>query len=80
MIINFIKLYKKEKGDYKILSYELQRAESNLIFNKIIREVTTLYPEIKLATVHDSIIIPKKYKNIVEIIFKNKLFEEFNIL
>jgi hypothetical protein len=79
-IHHFIKLYKKEKGDYKILSYELQRAESNLIFNKIIREVTTLYPEIKLATVHDSIIIPKKYKNIVEIIFKNKLFEEFNIL
>jgi hypothetical protein len=76
----FIKLYKKEKGDYKILSYELQRAESNLIFNKIIRDIMIFYPEVKLVTVHDSIIIPKKYKEPIETIFKTKLFEEFNIL
>jgi hypothetical protein len=79
-IHHFIKLYKKEKGDYKILSYELQRAESNLIFNKIIREVMNSYPNIKLVTVHDSIIVPKKFKESIESIFKTKLFEEFNIL
>lgn len=79
-IHHFIKLYKKEKGDYKILSYELQRAESNLIFNKIIKEVINIYPDIKIVTVHDSIIISKKWRNSVESIFKTKLFEEFNIL
>ena len=38
------------------------------------------YPEIKLVTVHDSIIIPRKYKDPVESIFNTKLFEEFNII
>ena len=78
-IHNFIKLYKKEKGDYKILAYELQRLESNLIFNKIIRDVKKYYPDIKIITVHDSIIIPRKMKNEVESIFKTKLFEEFHL-
>ena len=76
----FIKLYKREHKDYKILAYELQRAESNLIFNKIIKEIMIFYPEIKLVTVHDSIIIPRKYKDPVESIFNTKLFEEFNII
>lgn len=79
-IHHFIKLYKREHKDYKILAYELQRAESNLIFNKIIREIMIFYPEIKLVTVHDSIIIPRKYKDPVDSIFKAKLFEEFNII
>ena len=76
----FIKLYKREHKDYKILAYELQRSESNLIFNKIIKEIMIFYPEIKLVTVHDSIIIPRKYKDPVESIFNAKLFEEFNII
>ena len=76
----FIKLYKREHKDYKILAYELQKAESNLIFNKIIKEIMIFYPEIKLVTVHDSIIIPRKYKDPVESIFNSKLFEEFNII
>lgn len=76
----FIKLYKREHKDYKILAYELQRAESNLIFNKIIKEIMIFYPEIKMVTVHDSIIIPIKYKDPVESIFNSKLFEEFNII
>ena len=38
------------------------------------------YPNIKLVTVHDSIIVPKKFKESIESIFKTKLFEEFNIL
>ena len=78
-IHNFIRLYKKEKGDYKVLAYELQKAESNLIFNKIIREVKNYYPDIKIVTVHDSIIIPRNRKNEVEAIFKTKLYEEFNL-
>ena len=79
-IHHFIKLYKREHKDYKILAYELQRAESNLIFNKIIRDIMIFHPEIKLVTVHDSIIIPRKYKDPVDSIFKAKLFEEFNII
>ena len=79
-IHNFIKLYKREHKDYRILAYELQRAESNLIFNKIIREIITFHPYIKIITIHDSIVIPQKYKDIIYPIFKSKLFEEFNII
>ncbi len=79
-IHNFIKLYKKENGDYKILAYELQKAESSLIYNKIIRQVMNLYPEVRLVTVHDSIIIQKKYKDSIWAIFQTKLFEEFELI
>ena len=78
-IHNFIKLYKKEKGDYRILAYELQKAESNLIFNGIVKEIMYTNPEIKVITVHDSIIVSKKNREIVNAIFKNKLYKEFNI-
>jgi hypothetical protein len=79
-IHNFIKLYKKEHGDYRILAYDLQKAESNLIFNQIIRQIITLYPEIKVVTVHDSIIMQKKYRDCVWAIFQTKLLEEFRII
>lgn len=75
----FIKLYKKERGDYKILAYELQKAESNLIYNKIIREVMDIYPEIKLVTVHDSIIMSKKWRPHVENIFNKHIIREFDL-
>ena len=71
-IHNFIKLYKKENNNnYKVLAYALQKAESNLIFNKIIKKVKLKYPHIKIVSIHDSIIIPKKYHNEVNEIFKN---------
>jgi len=79
-IHNFIKLYKKENGDYKVLAYELQKSESNLIFNKIIRQIMTLYPEINLVTVHDSIIVQRSYKDSVWAIFQTKLYEEFGLI
>lgn len=79
-IYNYIKLYKKENDDYRILAHELQKAESNLIFNKVIRHIMILYPEIKLITIHDSIAFPKKYKSIIEPIFIQKIEEEFSAL
>lgn len=75
----FIKLYKKERGDYKILAYELQKSESNLIYNKIIREVMDIYPEVKLVTVHDSIIMSKKWRPHVENIFNKHIIREFDL-
>ena len=79
-IHHFIKLYKKDHGDYKVLAYDLQRAESNLIFNKIIRTIMNYNPNIKVVTVHDSIIVARKYKDEVLSIFKTKLYEEFDLI
>lgn len=76
-IHNFIKIYKKENGDYKSLSYDLQRAESNFIFNIVVREIMLLYPNISIVTVHDSIVFPIKYKSEITSIFNKKMEEEF---
>ena len=78
-IHNFIKLYKKENGNYKTMAYDLQKAESNLIFNKIIKSIMIKYPYVKIITVHDSIIVAKKYRDIVNEIFESELKNEFNI-
>ena len=78
-IHRFIKTYKKENGDYRILAYDLQKAESNLIFNTIIKKIIKFYPEIKLITIHDSIVIPRKYRDEVNQIFEIELKKEFNI-
>ena len=78
-IHQFIKNYKKEHGDYRILAYDLQKAESNLVFNTVIKKVIQFYPEIKLITIHDSIVIPRKYKEEVNQIFEIELKKEFNI-
>jgi hypothetical protein len=79
-IHNFIRLYKKDRGDYRILAYELQKAESSLIFNKIVKEIKYSCPGMKIVTVHDSIIVPKSRKDEAEAIFKIKLLEEFRLL
>jgi hypothetical protein len=77
-IHRFIQLYKKENGDYKVLAYKLQKMESDLIFNKIIRKIMSTNPDIKVITVHDSIVIPKKYKDEVNAIFQTEILKEFN--
>ncbi len=79
-IHQFIKYYKKEKGDYRILAHDLQNLESNLIFNKIVKELMYIYPEIRIITVHDSIICNLKYRKIVENVFNTNLKKEFKII
>lgn len=76
-IHNFIKIYKRENSDYKILSHTLQRAESNLIFNKIISRLANSYSDIRIITVHDSLIIQKKYKKTVQEIFDEEISKHF---
>lgn len=79
-IHHFIKLYKKDMGDYRSLSYDLQRAESRLIYNKIIKEIMATYPEIKMITVHDSIVFPQSYREQVTKIFNDSINKEFGIV
>ena len=78
-VYDFIVNFKKTKGDYRSLSHALQLAESNLIFNKIVKSIMNYNPEIKLVTVHDSIICAKKYSKIVELIFEEKLKQHFDM-
>jgi hypothetical protein len=79
-IHKFIKFYKKECGSYKVLAHDLQKAESNLIFNNIIKKINLIYPDIKLITIHDSIIYQKKWHNEVKQIFDAELNREFLLI
>lgn len=72
-IYDFIKNYKNENNSYKSLSHKLQRIESEFIFDNVIREIMDKYPEIRMITIHDSIMVPYKYKEKVEIIFNKNL-------
>ena len=64
-IHNFIKLYKRENSDYRSLSHHLQRMESDLIFNKIIKRLMISNPDLKILTIHDSMIVSEDNKEIV---------------
>lgn len=79
-IHHFIKLYKKDYNDYKILSHTLQRMESELVFKSVIKTIMLIDPQIKIITIHDSIIVPKKYKDIVQSVFNSKMEENFEII
>lgn len=70
-IYSFIKMYKYSKNNYKSLSHILQLVESDLIFNKIVKDIVTIDKNIPLITIHDSIIFPESYKEIIEPIFNS---------
>ena len=77
-IYNFITLYKKEHNDYRVLAYKLQKMESNLIFSKIIKTILIINPDIKIVTIHDSIICQYRYRELVSSVFDMMVQEEFN--
>lgn len=72
-IYEYIKEFKDLSSDYKSLSHQLQKIESDFIFNKCVTDIKKKFPYIKLFTVHDSIIFPIKYKEEVQIVFNNYL-------
>jgi len=79
-VYEYILEFKEIKQNYKELSHELQKMESDFLFNIVVKEIYETYPDIILFTVHDSIIFPKSYQDKVEEIFNkhyNKLINIF---
>ncbi len=72
-IHNFIKRYKKDYSDYRIISHHLQKMESNLIFNNVISRIMDINPDIKIITIHDSIIVQKKWKDLISDILSQEM-------
>jgi len=79
-IYNFIVDYKSDYGDYRLLSHKLQNEESNFIFNKLIKNINIINPDISIITIHDSIIVQKKYKEFVEKMMYSYLEQEFDFI
>jgi hypothetical protein len=53
----FIVEYKKSRGDYRSLAYDLQRAESDFVYNKVLLQATSERGDLGFVTVHDSILV-----------------------
>ena len=79
-IYDFIITTKKSKGDYKYFSHQLMRMESDFVFGKVISDIYKQIKDIKLFTIHDSIMFPVKYKEKIEKIFYNHLKNYDNFL
>jgi len=77
-IHHFITLYKAEHKNYRMLSYKLQEMESNVIFNRVIQRIMLIDPNIKMVTVHDSIIGKQSDRVIIESVFNDELDNFFN--
>ena len=79
-VYEYILEFKESRKNYKELSHELMKMESEFIFNNVVKEIYETYPEIVLFTVHDSIIFPKSYQERIKIIFDKhfkKLIQSF---
>lgn len=61
--------YKKENKNYKIIAQHLQALESEFMFKQLIPEIIAFNKDIKLITIHDSVMIQEKYYEDVKTIF-----------
>lgn len=77
-VYKWIREYKKRNASYKIIAQELQRIESNFIFNSLIPNVLLYDKNLPILTIHDSIIIPEYAYDDVKIIFNNTTEELVN--
>lgn len=79
-IYKFISDYKTQYGNYKFLAHKLQNEESNFIFNKVVKNLSVINPDISVVTIHDSIIVQKKYQYITENMLNSLLSNEFDFI
>lgn len=66
---NWIVNWKRNSGDYKKLSHNLQERESDLVYNHICKEIKEKLPNTTIFTVHDSVFFPTDKREIIEEIF-----------
>lgn len=77
-ITRFIIMYKKQAGDYRILSQKLQTIESNFIYNKVLKEVLMVKNDLIFFTVHDSIVVGYDNYSLVISIFQKHISDILN--
>ena len=79
-IYNFLIDYKKTYEDYRIVSHKLQNLESQFIFNKLIKTLSIINPDINVITIHDSIIVQEQHKQQVQSLMNSMLLNEFDFI
>ncbi|WP_405411711.1 hypothetical protein [Maribacter sp. Asnod1-A12] len=63
----------------KLFSKFLQQLEAFIVLDIVTKELSKVYPKMFMTTIHDSIIVPKNYKNEVKTFLQKKLFEMLGV-
>jgi hypothetical protein len=63
----------------KLFAKFLQQLEAYIILDVITKELSKIYPEMFMATIHDSIVVPKEYEIEVKAFLQKKLYEILGI-
>ncbi len=76
-VYSIITHYKKE--DYRKLAINLQRAEADLMINKVCKRISIERPEIFITTIHDSILTTEENKSYICKVILNEFERNFNL-
>lgn len=63
----------------KLFAKFLQQLEAYIILDVITRELSKMYPEMFMATIHDSIVVPKEYEKEAKSFLQKRLYELLGI-
>lgn len=69
--------YKKE--DYRQLAINLQRAEADLMINKVCKRIATERPDMFVCTIHDSILTTKENKSYICNVILNEFENNYDL-
>ena len=70
---------KKIDTSKKLFAKFLQQLEAYIILDVITKELSNMYPEMFVATIHDSIVVPKKYEIEAKAFLQKRLYELLGI-
>lgn len=76
-VYSIITHYKKE--DYRKLAINLQRAEADLMINKVCKRISIERPEIFITTIHDSILTTEENKSYICKVILSEFERNFNL-
>lgn len=74
-VYKWIKEYKKQHKNYKIIAQTLQSLESEFMFSKLLPNIIAHNKNIPILTIHDSILIPERYYHEIYDIFIDSINE-----
>lgn len=74
-VYNYIVYFKKINHGYKSLAHQLQKIESDFMFENLIPKLLNKLPDLDFITIHDSIMFEEQYYDIIEPIFNKTLME-----
>ena len=69
----------KIKNTKKLFPQFLQQLEAGIMLDTFTKEISKIYPDMFMATIHDSIVVPKDYVLKIKPYFEKRLFEIFGI-